>query len=100
MEAINEYEIKNLANILNLLGDESRLQIIIYLNDKESCVNEIINNVNLSQPLVSHHLKVLKDANIVSSTKCGKKVIYKIVDLQIKQLLDYSIKNITHEVSV
>ena len=60
---------EELAGIYSALGDSSRLGIVIYLLDKEANVSQIANHVELSQPLVSHHLRLLKDLRILKGTK-------------------------------
>ena len=68
MESININSIKNLATTLNLLGDIVRLEIVIYLLTQESSVNRFwLSHLNISQPLASHHLRLLKDARIVEA---------------------------------
>lgn len=66
----------NLINIYKALGDAHRLNILQMLTGKELSVCEIMQHLNLSQPAVSHHLKILKQANFVKSTKHGKLVLY------------------------
>ncbi len=68
--------VDKLAYTLSLLGDSSRLSIIIYLMNKKANVSEITNYMKISQPAISHHLRVLKDAKIVKSEKKGKEVFY------------------------
>lgn len=62
------------------LGDENRQQIIIALLEQGSAmrVGEITKSINLSRPAVSHHLKILKDAGIISMFKRGTMNYYHI----------------------
>jgi ArsR family transcriptional regulator len=69
--------IKN-AQLLRAIADENRLQILQMLQLGEKCVCEIWKHLGLSQNLISHHLKVLKDFNLISSRKEGLWVFYKI----------------------
>jgi len=50
------------ATVLHALADQTRLEIIAYLSDGEKYVCEIIPHLNLIQPGVSSHLKILKSA--------------------------------------
>jgi ArsR family transcriptional regulator len=50
----------------------------IIKNHKEIHANGIVEKVNLSQPTVSHHLKILSDASIIKATRVGKEVVYSI----------------------
>ncbi len=78
--------------IFTMLQDESRQQILMLLFDNQQMtVSEITEKLELSRPAVSHHLKLLLDANLVSVKKNGKERIYslkleKAIE-QLKQLL-------------
>lgn len=85
-----------LAGIYSALGDASRLGIVIYLLNNEANVSQIANNVNLSQPLVSHHLRLLKDLRILKSTKKGQRVYYSLNDDHIKEIVEVGILHIAH----
>ena len=76
------------STIYHALSDPIRLEIIAYLRDGEKCVCEIVPHLNLIQPLVSRHLKILKDAGIVRCRKDGTKRMYSIVDPRIYKVVD------------
>jgi DNA-binding transcriptional ArsR family regulator len=76
------------AAVFNALSDPIRLEIVAFLRDGEKCVCEIVPHLNLIQPLVSRHLKILKDTGIVKYRKDGTKRMYAIVDQQIFGVLD------------
>jgi len=61
---------------LRVLADEARLRILGLLADRELCVCEMVGVLKLSQPLVSHHLRVLRDAGLLSSRRRGKWIYY------------------------
>lgn len=73
-----------------MLQDESRQQILMLLFDKkEMTVSELTENLELSRPAVSHHMKLLLDAGLVSVKKNGKERIYSLnLQKTIKQLKD------------
>ncbi len=76
------------ATIFYALSDPIRLQILSFLRKGEKCVCEIVPHLNLIQPLVSRHLKILKDAGIVRCRKDGTKRMYSIVDPKIYDAVD------------
>ena len=76
------------AEIMNLLGETSRLKIVLYLWDKEASVSEIMTYLQMSQPLVSHHLKLLKEAHILKAVKQGKKMIYGLANSVVKDIVE------------
>jgi DNA-binding transcriptional ArsR family regulator len=79
---------KQKAKIFKALSDPIRMEIVTYLRDGEKCVCEIVPHLELIQPLVSRHLKILKDTGIVRCRKDGTKRMYSIVDQEIYQVVD------------
>ncbi len=69
-------ELKETVDFLKIVSEENRLKILCILRKKELCVCEIWELLGLSQNLVSHHLKVLKNFELIDSRKEGTKVIY------------------------
>jgi len=84
------------ATVFHALADPIRLEILAFLRDGEKCVCEIVPHLNLIQPLVSRHLKTLKDAGIVRCRKDGVKRMYSVVDRGIYVVVD----GLTHELAV
>lgn len=76
------------AKIFKALSDPVRLDILEFLRNGEKCVCEIIPHLKLVQPLVSRHLKTLKDCGIVSYRKEGTRRLYSITNPQIFRILD------------
>lgn len=73
-------KVGELSSLLKIVADNSRLQLLCILQTGEHCVCELIKETKFSQSLISHHLKDLKDANLVSSKKVGKWVHYSLTD--------------------
>jgi len=85
---INKKLVANLsqtAEFLKIISEENRLKIICLLKEGEKCVCEIWQCLNLPQNLVSHHLKILKDFELVLSRQEGLKVIYSINKKAVKR---------------
>ncbi len=76
------------VNLLKCICDDTRFEILELLEKKkELCVSDFVNNLKKDQPLVSHHLKTLKRCGIVTSRAEGKKMMYKIANLQLSNLI-------------
>lgn len=73
-------QIASLALILKIVAEPSRLRLMCILRKGEHCVCEIMEHVDLSQSLISHHLKDLKDARVVTDQKRGLRVYYSLTD--------------------
>jgi ArsR family transcriptional regulator len=69
-----------LSSLLKMVSENSRLQILCILHTDEHCVCELIKETKLSQSLISHHLKDLKDSNLVSDRKDGKWAYYSLTN--------------------
>ena len=70
--------VASLSSLLKLVSEESRLKILCILRQGEHCVCELMEHVDLSQSLISHHLKDLKEENIVTHKKQGLRVYYSL----------------------
>lgn len=89
---------KENAKLFKALGDENRLAILVMLLEGEKCACELLDELKITQPTLSHHMKILCDAEIVESCKDGKWMHYSIcVDRSryLKQVL--SIYTLTSE---
>jgi ArsR family transcriptional regulator len=80
-------KVENLVKVLKKISEPNRLKILCLLKDGEKCVCDIWQCLKLPQNLVSHHLKVLKDLNLISSKKVGLKVFYKLNQKVVKKYL-------------
>ncbi|MCB2182129.1 MAG: metalloregulator ArsR/SmtB family transcription factor [Desulfobulbaceae bacterium] len=70
---------KDFIRVMKALSDPSRIKIIKMLGEKEMCVCEMTAVLELAQPTVSKHMKVLEDAGLVDFSKQGSWVNYRLV---------------------
>lgn len=76
-----EYEaFEKAAIFFSVLGDPTRLKIFWLLAHCEECVVNIASITDMSSPAVSHHLRLLKNMNLIKSRKSGKEVYYTIAN--------------------
>ena len=78
---------ENQARFLRCIGEPTRLQILKMLTRGERCVGELANVLDKEQSLISHHLKALKECNIVRDRQEAQKVYYKITDDRLARLI-------------
>ena len=69
---------KEIANMGKGIGNENRYNILLTLMKGPLAVGEIAKKVNIPQPAVSQHLKVLKSANLVEDERQGQEVLYSV----------------------
>lgn len=77
-----------MIDTLKALSDPQRLKILKMLAGQEMGACEVINALGLAQPTVSHHLKILRQAKIITSEKQGKMVFYTINKKGLKKFLN------------
>lgn len=118
MKDVKISTIKKMESLLETASDATRLKIMFALLDDdkcccegegecssckamscmiEKCVNDIANEIGASQSLVSHQLKVLKDADLVRTRKEKTKVYYSLSDKHIRLLLGVAYEHVMEE---
>lgn len=80
------------AEILKVFADASRLQIMDLLSQQELCATELLKSMNIVQSTLSHHMKVLTEAGIVVCKKQGRRVYYSIDREILVKVSEYIIK--------
>lgn len=75
------------AFVVKSLSDENRLRILLSLSDGKKTVSKIVEEMNLSQPLVSHHLKELRRSLLVNVERKGLFVHYEMADKRIMDIV-------------
>jgi DNA-binding transcriptional ArsR family regulator len=82
-----EGRLDSLAFLVKSLADENRLRILLSLGNGKKSVSGIVEELNLSQPLVSHHLKELKRSLLVQVERRGPFIYYEMTDARIVEIL-------------
>ena len=84
------------ANFCAALSDPNRLLILYALNEKQLNVTELTNELGLSQPTMSRHLKVLRERGLVQAVRTGTIITYSLTDPRLIQALDL-LRNVMRE---
>jgi DNA-binding transcriptional ArsR family regulator len=82
-----DHAVEQLADLFHLLGDPTRLRIVMACSAQPIAVGDIAVGLTLSSSLVSHHLRLLRAARIVKAERQGKQVFYSAADAHITGLL-------------
>ena len=82
-----ENNLQTVAFVARSLADENRLRILLCVNAGKKSVSAIVEELGLSQPLVSHHLKELRRALLVRVERRGPFLYYEIADARILEIL-------------
>lgn len=74
-----------IALIFKALADENRIKILKLLSGGELCACKILEDLSITQPTLSHHMKILSDCNLVKSRKDGKWSHYSLNYSELKE---------------
>ena len=86
---VSDSTVKDLVKVFKLLSDETRLRILLYLmRRKELHVRALCEILGQSQPAVSHHLALLRVAELIEPRREGKHNFYRILTGRFEQVLD------------
>jgi DNA-binding transcriptional ArsR family regulator len=85
---LEDQQIAELAELLRLLGEPTRLRILLACLAEPASVGEIAARVNIPRSLVSHHLRMLRASRFLRSTRNGKQIIYSPVDDRVRCILE------------
>ena len=76
------------VRLLKGFANETRLRILCLLRDREVCVHDLVEALGMSQSAVSHQLRVLRDARLVSHRRDGRHVYYRLADDHVREMLE------------
>ncbi|UCG13653.1 MAG: helix-turn-helix transcriptional regulator [Deltaproteobacteria bacterium] len=86
-EAIGEQELQCMAQIYKVLGDPTRLKILLALRGDEMCVCDLAAFLCLTESAVSHQLRRLKDLGLVKNRRDGQILYYSLNDDHVAELI-------------
>ena len=86
-----------LADMFRLMGDPSRLRILLACLDEPVAVGDIAAQLGLSPSLVSHHLRLLRAGRILKATRRGKRVFYAAADQHISRVVADMVTHVGEE---
>jgi ArsR family transcriptional regulator, zinc-responsive transcriptional repressor len=81
------------GDILRALAAPLRIAIVLHLLESARCVHELVDALQVPQPLVSQHLRILKAAGVVEGERSGREVLYRLVDQHLAHIV---IAAVTH----
>lgn len=93
-EVITDHELDRLSLTYKVLGDPSRLKIVMALKNVEMCVCDLAAFTGLTDSAVSHQLRRLKDLALVKSRRDGRIIYYSLDDEHVKRLLTIGLEHV------
>lgn len=90
----DEELIYDLADLFKVFADSTRIRILHCLMDKESCVGDIAEALEMSQTAISHQLRILKQSHLVRCRRDGKQMYYSLADDHVKVILAAGLEHV------
>ncbi|MDO4513366.1 MAG: metalloregulator ArsR/SmtB family transcription factor [Lachnospiraceae bacterium] len=93
-QMLEEDELYDLAELFKVFGDSTRIRILFVLSEAELCVCDLAQTLHMNQSAISHQLKILKQAKLVTSRREGKSVFYSLADDHVRTILGQGMEHI------
>ncbi len=93
-EMPGEDTLYDLTELFRIFGDSTRIRILYVLFEAEMCVCDIAALLGMTQSAISHQLRALKNARLVTSRRDGKTVFYSLADDHVKTIIDQGLEHI------
>ena len=88
-----EDEMYDLAELFKCFGDSTRIRILCVLLGGEYNVGDIAEALNMTQSAVSHQLKLLKQAKLISGKRDGKQIRYSLADEHVRSIINIGLEH-------
>ncbi len=85
-----------LSELFKVIGDSTRIKILWALDNREMCVCDLANVLNMTKATTSYHLTTLREAGLVKYEKRGKEIYYTMQDEHVRDLYEIGIAHIAH----
>ena len=89
-----EETVDELSDFFKLFGDNTRVKILLALDSGELCVCDISSTLDMSMSAVSHQLRMLRDAHLVTSRRDGRQIFYSLCDDHVKTVLETALEHV------
>ena len=85
------------GELLKVLSAPARLAIVVELAEGPRRVHELVEHLEMSQPLVSQHLRVLRGARLVAAERRGREAVYSLVDQRVGHIVADAVRHADEE---
>ena len=92
-----EEELLELSGFFKVFGDATRIKILCILLQSEMCVCDLAQTLNMTQSAISHQLRMLRDAKLVTSRREGRSIYYSLCDEHVRIVLETALEHIGEE---
>ena len=89
-----EGDLYDLSDFFKILGDSTRISILFAIDGEPMCVCDIARLLSMTKSAVSHQLKILRRADLVTYKKSGKNVFYSLADDHVRDIIEKALEHI------
>lgn len=87
----------DLAELYKIFGDSTRIKILFVLKNCQMAVNDIAENLKMTQSAISHQLRILKANKLVKFRRAGKSLIYSLDDEHVEKILNMGLAHLSEQ---
>lgn len=91
---ISDETLYRLADLYKVFGDPTRIRILYALFQKELCVQDIADQLSMTQSAISHQLRILKQNYLVKFRREGKTIYYSLADDHVATIMDQGLEHV------
>lgn len=93
-DMIDEEVLYDVADLFKMFSDSTRIKILYVLFDREFCVCDIAELLEMSQSSISHQLRLLKQSRLVKARREGKSSYYSLADDHVKMIINQGLEHV------
>ena len=93
-QMLTDEKLQDTSELFKIMGDPSRMKIIIVLLKTELCVHDLSELTEISQSAVSHQLRILRQARLVRTRRQGKNAFYSLQDEHVENLVNIALEHV------
>lgn len=86
--------VEGAARLFKVLGSTSRLRLMLEIRRDPATVSALVEATGMSQPLVSQHLRMLREAKLVRGVRHGREMYYEVADLHVIHLIEDALEHV------
>ncbi len=90
----DEDTLYKLADLFKIFSDSTRIRILDILIKRELCVQDIADELEMTQSAISHQLRILKQAHLVKSRRDGKTIYYSLADDHVATIMAQGLEHV------
>ena len=91
---LEEQTLYDLAELFKVFGDSTRIRILYALYQSELCVQEIADQLSMTQSAISHQLRILKQMSLVRFRREGKTIYYSLADDHVATIMNQGLEHV------